>query len=267
MQAKHQYLNTFVRGKFFHDFILTVIIVNAAVIGLSTYPTIEKNYNDLLTALNRICTIIFVIEFILRIYTYKMRFFKRRWDIFDLIVVIISLVPETSVASVFRFLRIIRILRLISIIPQIQFITQVLLKTLSSIFSVGILLMVVYYVYAVIVTNLYAHDFPELFGTINESYYTLFQMMTFDSWSSGIVRPVMQHHPYSWIVFISFIIIATYIVLNIVIGIIVDCINEIKGNEEKEVCEKTELVYQNMINQLQQLQEEIKQLKNKIDPN
>lgn len=180
---------------------------------------------------------------------------------FDLLVVLISIVPETSVISVFRFLRVTRILRLVSLIPKIQFITQVLLRTLSSIISIGVLLMVVYYIYAVTTTTLYGQGFPQWFGSIGESYYTLFQIMTFESWSMGIVRPVMEKHPYAWVVFISFLVIATYIVLNIVIGIIVDCIGEIKDSNKEQVCEKSEMLQDEILNKISSLEQEIKDLK------
>lgn len=249
----------FIKSQLFYNAILCIIVLNAIVIGLQTIESISSDYAEVLNKINLLCLTVFIIEFILRIYIYRTRFFLKRWDVFDLIVVLISLLPESYVVSTFRFLRVIRVLRLISVIPKIQLITQVLLRTLSSIISVGILLMIVYYVYAVITTTLYGKDFPQWFGTIGESYYTLFQIMTFESWSMGIVRPVMEIHPYSWIVFISFLIIATYIVLNIVIGIIVDCIGEIKNSDCE--CDSSEQNYQKLSEQMISLSEELKEIK------
>lgn len=249
----------FIKSKLFYNAILCIIVLNAVVIGLQTIESINSRYEYVLNKINMVCLTVFIIEFLLRVYIYRTRFFLKRWDVFDLFVVLISLLPESYVISTFRFLRVIRVLRLISVIPKIQLITQVLLRTLSSIVSVGILLMIVYYVYAVITTTLYGKDFPQWFGTIGESYYTLFQIMTFESWSMGIVRPVMEIHPYSWTVFISFLIIATYIVLNIVIGIIVDCIGEIKNSDCE--CDSNERNYQSLSAQLTQLENELKEIK------
>lgn len=248
-----------IKSQLFYNIILVIIVINATVIGLQTNDTVNNYFGGFLQAINSFCLVIFITEFILRIYIYRRRFFLKRWDVFDLLVVLISLLPESYVVSTFRFLRVIRVLRLISVIPKIQLITQVLLRTLSSIISVGILLMIVYYVYAVITTTLYGKDFPQWFGTIGESYYTLFQIMTFESWSMGIVRPVMEIHPYSWIVFVSFLIIATYIVLNIVIGIIVDCIGEIKNSDCE--CDTNEQNYQYLSKQILNLSEELKEIK------
>ncbi|MCK3656328.1 hypothetical protein A4G19_11450 [Pasteurellaceae bacterium Macca] len=252
----HQ-LSRCIKQPFFQRFILFIIILNAIVIGLQTDPWITSHFGKILENANHLFSIIFILEVILKLIVYRTKFFRRKWDLFDSFVILISLVPETSVISAFRFLRVFRILRMISIIPHMQFITQVLLRTLSSIFSVGTILMVVYYIYAVIVTNLYGKDFPQWFGDIGESYYTLFQIMTFESWSMGLVRPIMEIHPYSWIIFISFLILATYIVLNLVIGIIVDCINEIKVDPNQQACEESE----KLAIQISQLENEIKALK------
>lgn len=251
-------LERLIKSQFFYNFILLVIIINAIVIGLQTNNFIAQKFDKLLSIINLSCLAIFIVEFILRIYVHRLKFFNKRWDLFDLCAVLISLLPESYVISTFRFLRVIRILRLISVIPKIQLITQVLLRTLSSILSVGILLIIVYYVYAVITTTLYGADFPQWFGNIGESFYTLFQIMTFESWSMGIVRPVMEIHPYSWLVFISFLIIATYIVLNIVIGIIVDCIGEIKNTNCD--CENQEERLSKQITELETKLDEIKAL-------
>lgn len=262
MKSKiHQSAKHFLASKFFYYFILAVIVINAIAIGLETYAPVKERFELTLHYINRISLAIFIFEFLLRIYVLRLSFFKRKWDDFDLIVVIVSILPESSVFSVFRFLRVIRLLRLLPIIPKMKLISEVLLRSLSSILSVGVLLMIVYYVYAVITTTLYGDDFPQWFGSIWESYYTLFQIMTFEGWSMGIVRPIMAVHPNAWAVFISFLIIATYIVLNIVIGIIVDCIGDIKekdGYVEKDRQKQEELIAK--ISHLENQLEEIKSL-------
>lgn len=246
-------------SKRFYYFILFIIVLNSITIGLETYEPARLVASEWFTMINQICLGVFVFEFILRLYVHRLSFFRRKWDDFDLLVVLISLLSETTVFSMFRFLRVIRLLRLLSIIPKMKLISEVLLNSLSAIFSVGILLVVVYYIYAVIVTTLYGQAFPQWFGTIWESFYTLFQIMTFESWSMGIVRPVMAVYPQAWIIFVSFLIIATYIVLNIVIGIIVDCIGEIK--ERGGYVEKDRKNQEILMSQISHLEEEIQSLK------
>lgn len=254
----------FIRTPFFHHTILVVIIINAVVIGLKTSAGIEARFGDVMDFINLICLAIFIVESVLRIYVHRFKFFRRGWDMFDLLIVLLSLLPESHVISTFRFFRVFRVLRMITIIPKIQLITQVLLRTLSSVFSIGLLLMIVFYVYAVITTTLYGKDFPEWFGTIGDSFYTLFQIMTFESWSMSITRPIMELHPYAWVVFISFLIVATYIMLNIVIGIIVDSIGDIKAGklqaEDDEDEDEVVLALSTQIKELKQQLDEIQTL-------
>lgn len=251
-------LGKFVNSKLFQNSILFFILLNAILIGLETSNTVMDKYGSLIELLSLICLWVFIVEIILRISINRFSFFKEGWNVFDLFIVLISLMPDNGVFSVFRILRTVRVLRLLSIIPKMRLISQALLSSLSPMFGVGILLLILFYIYAIISTHLYGERFPEWFGTIGESFYTLFQIMTFESWSMGIVRPVMDVYPYSWVVFVSFLLLASYIVLNIAIGIIVDCIGDIKADEadknQKEI-----------LSHISSLENEIRQLKSLLD--
>lgn len=245
-------LQNFIQSAKFQNTILFFILLNAILIGLETSQTVMLNFGGIIHLFDTLCLFIFVIEIILRITCYKVSFFRNGWNLFDFFIVVIALMPESGIFSIFRILRIIRVLRLVSIIPKMRLISNALLKTLSPMLGVGVLLMILFYIYGIITTTLYGETFPQWFGTIGESFYTLFQIMTFESWSMGIVRPVMAQYPYAWLVFVSFLMIASYIVLNIAIGIIVDCISEIKS-EENETDPLTI--------ELESLKKEIKELK------
>lgn len=251
-------LEKIVNSKLFQNSILFFILLNAVLIGLETSFTVMNKYGSVIDLLSELCLCVFIVEIVLRIALNRFSFFKEGWNVFDLLIVLISLMPDNGVFSVFRILRTIRVLRLLSIIPKMRLISQALLSSLSPMFGVGILLLILFYIYAIISTHLYGERFPEWFGTIGESFYTLFQIMTFESWSMGIVRPVMDVYPYSWAVFVSFLLLASYIVLNIAIGIIVDCIGDIKADEadknQKEI-----------LSHISSLENEIRQLKSLLD--
>lgn len=253
-------LTRLINGKTFHDVILFLIILNAIVIGLDTYPSISAKFGDIISAINHLCLIVFTIEILLRLFVERINFIKSGWNIFDFIIIFVSLTSELTALSIFRTFRLIRILRVISSIPKMQLISTTLIRSCYSMLGVAILLSLIFYIYAVTTTEFYGKDFPEFFGSLDESIYTLFQIMTFESWSMAIVRPIMEIYPNAWIVFISFILIATYIVLNIVIGIIVDCIDDIKETAKNTQRENSELVLHNKIDHLEKELQEIKML-------
>ncbi|WP_439242199.1 ion transporter [Lonepinella sp. BR2474] len=234
MNKVNEKIASFVYGKVFNQFILLIIIINAVVLGLDTNPKFSAIFSDLIYWSNEICLGIFTVELILKLYVSKLKFFKNGWNLFDFLIVSASLFAESSILSVFRIFRLLRVLRIISVVPKMQRISTALINSIKPMLGVAVLLGIVYYVYAVLITNLYGADFPEWFGSFSETCYTLFQIMTFESWSMGIVRPIMEKDPNAWAVFISFIIIATYVVLNLVIGIIVDSLNEIKSDNSEE---------------------------------
>lgn len=243
-----------INSRIYQNFILCVILLNAILIGLETSPFILNKFSHYIEIISLFCLVVFIVEIILRLFVNRLFFFRDGWNLFDFLIIIISLIPDSGVFSVFRILRVIRVLRLLSVIPKMRLISQTLISSLSPMFGVGILLIILFYIYAIISTHLYGETFPEWFGTIGNSFYTLFQIMTFDSWSMGIVRPVMEIYPYSWLIFVSFLLLASYIVLNIAIGIIVDCISDIKNSETNRSQEE-------VISYIKRLEKQIDELK------
>ncbi|KMK50810.1 hypothetical protein RO21_09720 [[Actinobacillus] muris] len=248
--------------KLFNKIILFFIVINAIIVGLDTYPLFSQKMGHYFSLINNFCLIIFSLEIIVKIYYLRRKFFKNCWNIFDFGIIFISIIAEFGPLSVFRIIRTIRILRFLSVIPKMRIITQVLFKSLHSMQGVAILLLIVLYIYAVLTTHLYSDIYPEYFGSLTESFYTLFQIMTFDGWSSGIVRPILKIDPFAWIIFISFLLIASYIVLNIAIGIIVDCITEIK---EYELHLKIQAKEDKLLEKMGNLENQIRELKDIIE--
>ncbi len=202
-----------------------LIIVNALILGLETDPDIHATIGDYLMAIDHVILVIFIAELALLMAARGWRFFRDAWSVFDLIVIGIALVPATGSLSVLRALRVLRVLRLINKVESMRTVVAGLLSSLPSLGSVFSLILIIFYVAAVIATNTFGQAFPELFGDMFMSSFTLFQVMTLESWSEGVARPVMEHFPYAWIFFVLFILIATFVIVNLFIAVIVDSLN------------------------------------------
>ncbi len=227
-------VRAFVERKAVTHTILGVIIFNAITLGLSTSPAVRESVGHVLVAFDRIVLGIFVVELLLKFYAYRLAFFKNAWNIFDLVVVALGLLPNRDGLSALRGLRVIRAMRLLSVIPQMRAVVQALLNALPGMGAVIIMISIVFYVFSVMATLMYGPDFPEWFGTLGRSLYTLFQVMTLESWSMGIVRPVMEAHPTAWIFFVPFIVITAFSVLNLFIGLLVNTMQSAVEEEAEE---------------------------------
>lgn len=214
-------LRAFIASPRFEFFIMALIGINAVTLGLETVPAAMEAYGPLLLVIDRTILAVFVVEIALRLVAHRLAFFRDPWRIFDLAVVAVALVPSAGGLSVLRAFRILRILRLVSIVPSLRRVVGGLVAALPGMGSIVLLLTLVFYVFAVMATKLFGSAFPEWFGSIPASAYSLFQIMTLESWSMGIVRPVMEVYPYAWAFFLPFILSTTFTVLNLFIGIIV----------------------------------------------
>lgn len=232
----------FVENNRFVYFITALIVFNAITLGLETNHNVMDSYGDVLKYIDVTILIIFTIELLLKLFAYRLDFFKSGWNIFDFAIVTIAWIPASGPFSILRALRILRVLRLLSVVPQMRKVIGAIGHSIPGMTSVIGVLILVFYVAAVMATKLFGqHPDPnmqEWFGSIGASAYTLFQIMTLESWSMGIVRPTMELYPSSWIFFIPFIIITSFAVLNLFIGIIVDSmqtLNEKPEDEEEKI--------------------------------
>ena len=245
--------------------ILGIIIFNAITLGLSTSDRVEASFGSLLYVIDKTVLTIFVIELSLKFYAFGLRFFRNAWNLFDLFVVCVGLLPQTDSLSALRGLRVIRAMRLLSVVPQMRAVVQALLDALPGMGAVIVMLSIVYYVFAVMATIMYGDAFDEWFGTIGRSLYSLFQIMTLESWSMGIVRPVMNEFPMAWSFFVPFIVITAFSVLNLFIGLLVNTMQAAVEQETEEEFERlrdlVKLETDQVDAHVQEIQEEIRALR------
>jgi voltage-gated sodium channel len=199
--------------------ILTLIIINAITLGLETSASATAAFGPVLFAIDRIVLAVFVLEIAARLVVDRLAFFRDPWSVFDLAVVGIALVPATGSLSVLRALRVMRVLRLITAIPSLRRVVGGLVGALPGMGSITLLLALILYVFAVMATKLFGQTNPEQFGSLGATAYTLFQVMTFDDWSGGVVKPLSEHHPYAIGFFLVFILLSTFMALNLFIGV------------------------------------------------
>ncbi|WP_206931766.1 ion transporter [Roseococcus thiosulfatophilus] len=216
----------------FQKTVIALILFNAVTLGLETSESISAQWGGVLAVLDRALLVIFTLEVALRIYAFRGRFFRDPWGLFDLAIITIAWLPATGPLSVLRALRILRVLRLVSVVPSMRLVVEAMLHALPGMGSIVMLMGLIFYVFAVMATKLYGEILPERFGTLGLSLYTLFQMMTLESWSEANVRPILAQQPLAWMFFVPFILIATFVVLNLFIGVIVDSIQTLRKQRE-----------------------------------
>ena len=236
----------FVENQAFQNFILGVIVFNCVLMGLQTSAVLTAKCGDLLNLLDNICLGIFIVELGLKIIAYNKNFLKDGWNIFDTIIVLMSLFSSMAFLSSLRIFRIFRVFRslkalksfrgfrMISSLKKLQVIIMAIVKSLPSIAWTGGLLLLVYYIFALMGVSFFGAAFPEWFGDLGKTMYTLFQVMTLESWSMGIARPVMEAYPAAWLYFVPFVLISSFIVMNVVVGIVVNAISDVTANDKQE---------------------------------
>ena len=192
-------------------------------------------WGPLLLALDKAALWVFTVELALKVWVYRSRFTRDGWNVFDFVIVAIAWLPATGPLAVLRALRIMRVLRLVSVVPQMRAVIGALFRSLPGMGSIVAVLMLVFYVAAVMATKLFGEQFPQWFGTIGESMFSLFQVMTLESWSMGIVRPVMEIYPAAWAFFVPFIVVTSFTVLNLFIALIVNSMQSLQAETKKEL--------------------------------
>ncbi|ROU01248.1 ion transporter [Histidinibacterium lentulum] len=213
------------------NFIIGVILFNAVVLGLETSEEAMAAAGPLIVFLDRLCLGIFTVEIGLKLVAWGPRFFRSGWNWFDFIIVGIALVPATQGFAVLRALRILRVLRLITAAPRLRRVVEGFVTALPGMGSVFLLMAIIFYIGAVMATKLFGAAFPDWFGDLGLSAYSLFQIMTLESWSMGIVRPVMEVYPYAWAFFVPFIMVTTFAVVNLLVGLIVNSMQDAHAEE------------------------------------
>ena len=250
----------FTESNLFQRTILVIIMVNAIVLGIETSEAAMASYGPLLVALDQIALAIFVAEILLKLYALGHGYFRDPWNLFDFTIIAIALLPVSEGFAVLRALRVLRAFRLISMVPKMRLVVQAFLKAIPGMGSITLLMVLVFYVFAVMATKLFGDAFEDWFGSVGASLYSLFQIMTLESWSMGIVRPVMETFPFAWAFFIPFILVTTFAVLNLFIAVVVNSMQEVHEDEEHGHEERAEI-----LTEIQALRQEIAALRKERD--
>ena len=214
--------------------IIGIILFNALLLGLETSAEAMERAGGAIRLLDRLCLAVFVVEIAAKIYARGGRFFTSGWNLFDFAIVGVALMPGAQTLSVLRALRVLRLLRVLSVAPRLRRVVEGFVTALPGMGSVFLLMGMVFYIGAVMATKLFSAAFPDWFGTLGRSAYTLFQIMTLESWSMGIVRPVMEVYPAAWVFFLAFILVTTFVVVNLVVGLIVSSMQDAHHVEADE---------------------------------
>lgn len=214
-------LRALVDAQWFRRAVLALILINAATLGLESFPEVMAEHGTLLKAVDRAILWVFVAEILLRIAAHGARFFRDPWSLFDFAVVAVALPPSNEAFGVLRAVRVLRVMRLISFFPRLRRVVEGLGSALPGVAAVGAILAILYYAFAVMATKLYGADFPEWFGSLDRSFFSLFQIMTLEGWPD-MAREIMATRPSAWLFFAAYILAATFTVLNLFIAVIVD---------------------------------------------
>ncbi|MEV6926654.1 ion transporter [Dactylosporangium sp. NPDC051485] len=237
----------------FHRVVIGAIVLNAVLLGLMTSDRTDAGFIDVL---NTVLLGVFVIELALRLYAHGWRFFRDPWNVFDLLIVGIALVPATGSLAILRALRIFRALRLITAVPSMRRVVRGLFTAIPGMLSIVMLLCLVLYVSAVLATELYGATAPQYFGDLGTTLFTLFQVMTGEAWPD-IARELLQHHPTAWIFFVLYILVSTFVVLNLFTAVVVSAMES-----EKQVDESVDSL---LLDEVRALRVEIAQLRADYD--
>lgn len=211
-------------NKAFEAVVIAVIVFSALVVGAKTYP-LGTQYRDAIMVLDTAITLFFLAEILVRMAAEpRLRdFFRGGWNVFDFVIVTASLVPlqDADIALVARLLRIFRVLRLVSIIPELRVLISALMISIPRMGYVALLMFIIFYIYAAVGSFLFQAVNPELWGNISISMLTLFRVVTFEDWTD-VMYEAMVPYPLAWIYFVTFIFLAAFVFLNMMIGIILD---------------------------------------------
>lgn len=255
------WLERLVEHEWFRGTIIALIAINAVLLGVETARELPVGVYDSILRINQMILGAFVIELILRIAVYRLDFFRDSWSIFDFVIVAAALIAPSGPFQVVRALRILRALRLVSTVPSLRRVVDGLLGAVPGIASVLLLLVLILYIAGVIATVLFRDVAPENFGHLGISLFSLFQIMTLEGWAE-IATKVMAHYEWAWAFFIGYILVATFLVLNLVIGVVVSSIqSRIQSEATEQVAAEDTVLREELI----ALRHEIKSLRESLD--
>ena len=229
-------LSRAVASRLFHDTVLGLIVLNAVLLGMETYPAVRDAAGPLIHGADHVILWLFTAELVARAAASgsPAEFWRDRWHRFDAAVVAVGWVPGAQFLTVIRLFRLLRVLRTITLFPSLQRLVDAVLKSLPALGNVAFLLGVLFYVYGTAGTFLYADAAPQLFGSLHRSLLTLFAVITLEDWVN-IMGAVSAGNPYCWAYFISFIVLGTFVALNSFIAVIVAQLERLDDEDQLAV--------------------------------
>ena len=266
----HDFCVRVTSSKIFKNTIVLIILINSIVLGLITSEAIYAKFGELLEFILSACVVIFTVEITLRIIAKGWKFFLNGWNIFDFLLITMALMPETGAAITFRVFRVLRALRMVSAMKKLRHIVSAILVSAPHVFWAAVLEIIIFYIFGIMGQNLFHEAFPQWFGTLGETVYTLFQVTTLESWSMGIARPVMKVYPWAWMYFVPFVMISSYIVLNVVVGVVVNATSDISEDDNismKDKIKAKKVTNTEISEQINELKEHILRLEAKLEEN
>jgi voltage-gated sodium channel len=255
-----------VTARWFEPFMIGLILFNAVLIGLETSKEFVERYDGWLRVGNDIILGVFIVEAVLKITAVAPRFrlyFGDGWNLFDFSIVVLSLVPATEdFALVARLVRILRVLRLVSAMPQLRLIVATLVRSIPSMGHVILLMSIIFYIYAVTGFHLYHEHDAEHWGSLGAALLTLFQMVTLEGWVE-VMDTALELHDWSWIYFVSFVLIGTFVMLNLFIAVVINNLDASKSEKLDRLRDQT--THEEIVEELERTREALASLQRKIE--
>ena len=250
----------------FEYFIIGVIIANGILLGLETSSALNGKYGHLMHLGNQIALGIFIVEAaikMLALFPRPHRYFADGWNIFDFLVIVFSLIPATGqFAMIARLARLLRVVRLITAIQDLRLIVAALVRSIPSVVHVFLLMSIVVYIYAIMGYHLFHEHDPENWRNLGVSVLTLFNIITLEGWTQ-IMQTAMERHPLSWIYFVSFVVIGTFVVINMFIAIIINNLDEAKRERLEEL--ETPPSSDQLLREIRATQTALRRLEERLD--
>ena len=255
-----------VNSSWFEYFIIAVIIANGVLLGLETVASIADAYGYWLELGNQVALGIFIVEAVLKMVALWPRmqdYFRDGWNIFDFMVIVFALIPATGqFAMIARLARLLRVVRLISAIRDLRLIVAALVRSIPSVGHVIMLMSIVVYIYAIMGFHLFHQHDPEHWGSLAISLLTLFNIITLDGWTD-VIDTAMQRHSLAWVYFVSFVVVGTFVVINLFIAIIINSLDETKRGNLQEGLEPVSR--QDLMRELRATRETLKRLEERLN--
>ncbi len=261
-----QFAQRIVSTTVFEHLIIALILVNGVILGMETSTDLVAQYGDVFHFMNHLILAVFILEAALKMMAlapHVSRYFQDGWNIFDFSVIVFSLIPATGeFAMIARLARLLRVVRLISTIPELRLIVSTLVRSIPSMIHVMTLMGVIFYIYAITGYQLFHEHDPTHWRSLGISLLTLFRVVTLEDWTD-VMYKAMEFHPYAWMFFVSFVVLGTFVVVNLFIAVVINNLDEAKAERLREL--EAPVTQEQILKDLRDTQKALKRLENRLD--